>query len=364
MKQIMKLTMYTVGAIAGLILVAVIFVGYMKAPANRKNSAPVPFTVNQGDGMTEVAAKLKDKKLIRSQIAFLLAAIGDTNNIYPGTYQLSQSMEIKTILKVIGTPPPKIRIVKILFKEGWSIGQYADAAAEYPMCSRDEFMKIASDPIAAGIDTHGYDITHLEGFLFPATYEFLENAACEEVVQMLVDQFFKVVGDAYVKKAGELYRNLGGDVGALLKTDSDRDLFKAVTMASVVEKEARVAKERDLVAGVFYKRLKNNWKLECDATFKYLNGEWVPTLNKGSFRARTNPYNTYEITGLPPGPIGNPGKASLLAAVRPVDTEYWYFVTKNNGSHEHFFSANFTQHQRAIYCSNRNMNSSSPTCVP
>jgi UPF0755 protein len=356
--------MYTVGAVAGLLLVAVFFVSYMKAPVNRSGGLTVPFTVNQGDGVQDVAAKLKDKKLIRSQIAFLFAAIGDTNSIYPGTYQLSQSMENETILKVIGTPPPKIRIVKILFKEGWTIGQYADAAAEYPMCSREEFMDIASDPLGSGIDTHGYDITHLEGFLFPATYEFLENATCEEVVQKLVDQFFKIVGDTYVNKAGELYRNLGGDVGALLKTDRDRDLFKAVTMASVVEKEARVAKERDLVAGVFYKRLKNNWKLECDATFKYLNGEWVPTLRKSSFRARSNPYNTYEITGLPPGPIGNPGKASLLAAVRPVETGYWYFVTKNNGSHEHFFSATFGQHQRAIHCSNRNMNSATPNCVP
>ena len=352
------------------IFLAVVFCfRYYRAPVDSHDTARVSFTVNQGDGVQKIADRLKARGLIRSPMMFIYVAFTgpDGNNFYPGTYQLSRAMPPEEIIEIISTKPPAIPIVKVLFKEGWTIGQYADAAAKHPFCGREEFLKIARNPMENDIDTHGHEIHNLEGFLFPATYEFRENVDCEFVVQTLVDQFFKVFTEDALKRAKELYRDLAKGHAKNLQQKIDRDLSKAVTMASLIEKESRVQDERKIVGGVFYKRLEksNQWKLECDATFKYLDGEWVPDLKKSDYRARSNEYNTYEIHGLPPGPIGNPGKESIEAALDPeMDTPFWYFVAKNDGSYEHFFSSSYGQHQRAIRCSNHNQYNAVKNCVP
>ncbi|HEY6402499.1 MAG TPA: endolytic transglycosylase MltG, partial [Blastocatellia bacterium] len=177
--------------------------------------------------------------------------------------------------------------------------------------------------------------TSLEGYLFPDTYDYTANTKRAQLVEAMVRRFREVYTPEIQARAREM--NLSAR--------------QAVTMASLIEKEARVDSERELISSVFHRRLKINMNLGCDPTVIYaaiLAGNYRGKIHRSDLD-RDSPYNTYKRVGLPPGPIASPGKRSLQAAVNPAETDYLYFVvdgTKNDGSHK--FSATSKDHDKAV----------------
>jgi UPF0755 protein len=175
----------------------------------------------------------------------------------------------------------------------------------------------------------------LEGYLFPDTYEYTSGTTRAQLVELMVKRFRKVYSDEMRRRAGEL--------GMTTR--------QVVTLASLVEKEAKVDKERELISQVYHKRLKIGERMACDPTVIYaalIEGKYRGKIYRSDLD-RDSPYNTYKYAGLPPGPIASPGKRSLEATLHPADTDYLYFVvdvTRNDGSHK--FSAASADHERAV----------------
>jgi len=198
------------------------------------------------------------------------------------------------------------------------------------LVSREEFLEAAAKgefdyDFLTGVP-HGEK--RLEGFLFPDTYQFEADATAEEIINVMLKRFGEVYNEEYRRRAQEL----------------GLSTLEVVTMASIVEKEAKLDEERAVIAGVFYNRLKKNWKLESCATVQYLLGEPKAELSYKDLEI-DSPYNTYKYYGLPPGPIASPGKASLEAALYPEEVDYLFFRANPDGSHT--FSRTLAEHNQA-----------------
>jgi UPF0755 protein len=175
---------------------------------------------------------------------------------------------------------------------------------------------------------YGFSGPGLEGYLFPDTYHLSRGMTPRAVIDVMVKRFFAVMGPF-----SEAIRQSG------------MSLEQVVTLASIVEKETGAPEERPLIAGVFLKRLKNNMRLESDPTVIYGIDPFDGNLKKEDLRTHT-PYNTYLIKGLPPGPISSPGLEAIKAVLFPAQTDFLYFVSKNDGTHH--FSKTFSEHRKAV----------------
>jgi len=200
---------------------------------------------------------------------------------------------------------------------------------------KEGFVQKASSPAfitSLGLLHPGKDVTGttLEGYLFPETYHLIRDMDSEEVIQMMVHQFKKVFESDLANGSSQLGM-------------SQREV---VTLASIIEKETPLPDEKRLISAVFYNRLKKKIPLQSDPTVIYGVKNFDGNLTKEHLLKPT-PYNTYLIQGLPPTPICNPGKDSLLAALYPAQVPYLYFVSKNDGSH--YFSSDIEDHQRAVW---------------
>jgi UPF0755 protein len=195
----------------------------------------------------------------------------------------------------------------------------------------------------------GINAPGLEGYLFPDTYVVPWKVSEREILRVLVKRFQEVAESMHpVSPVTDRYGINGW-----------------VTLASIVEKEAGVPSERKLIAGVFYNRLLQNWSLGADPTVRFIHRRLTGPLTVKDLNVNS-PYNTRRFTGLPPGPICNPGKGALLAALNPEDTEMMFFVAKDNGSRQHFFSKNNTEHIRfkSVAAENRRSRSAKTVLEP
>lgn len=206
--------------------------------------------------------------------------------------------------------------------EGQNIFDIAAAVEKLKLFSSSDFLRAARD--ASSIRDLDPAAPTLEGYLFPSTYHLLRRTTPQHVCQMMTAQF------------REVWKQLG----------SPADVHRTVTMASLIEREAQFPPDRPLISSVFQNRLKIGMKLDCDPTTIYaalLDRRYRGTIHQSDL-ASGNPYNTYRHPGLPPGPIANPGRDSLLAAIHPADTQYLYFVLRPDGSGAHNFSKTIAEH--------------------
>jgi UPF0755 protein len=171
----------------------------------------------------------------------------------------------------------------------------------------------------------------LEGYLFPDTYEFPKNVTAEQIIDRMLKRFDNVFTDDMKQRAEAI--NMSTD--------------QIVTLASIIEKEARVPEERPVIAAVYYNRLKKKMLLQADATVQYALGQWKDKVLYEDLKV-DSPYNTYKYQGLPIGPISNPGKASLEAAVSPEKVDYLFYVAKSDGSGAHTFTVTYDQFLKEI----------------
>ena len=282
--------------------------------------------VEDGMSLRNVAVILEEKGIIKNKTFFLLWARlkGYGKRIKYGEYSLSPAMapvKIFDILTrgIIITHP-------VTFPEGFSAEQIGETLAQTIKVDKSAFLSLVHDPVI--LKKYGISGPSIEGYLYPDTYQFRKGQSPESIIDVMVGRFNEVTSSLK-----ERIRKTG------------MTLEDVVTLASIVEKETGRADERPLIAGVFLNRIKDGMRLDSDPTVIYGIKNFNGNLTKNDLITPT-PYNTYVIKGLPPGPISNPGLESISAVLYPVDTDYLYFVSKNDGSH--FFSRTLEEHNRNV----------------
>ncbi len=295
------------------------------------NNNGVFIEVAEGETLKETAKKLADNGIISHGKVFYMYAKGKAVDFKFGGHVFTTSMsygEICQQLSQAGTS----RTVKLLVPEGYELRLIAQACEEAGIVTAEEFMKSAQEDEFEYdflIDKEGVNYK-LEGFLFPATYEFNYGVSAKEVIDTMLKTFDNVYTDQYSARAKEMGM-----------TDYD-----IVTLASVIEREAANVSEHKKVAGVFYNRIKDGMNLQSCATVQYILKERKPVLTIKDTQI-DSPYNTYKYAGLPAGPVASPSKSAIEAALYPESHDYYYFVAKSDGS-GHVFSKTFNEHNKAV----------------
>jgi UPF0755 protein len=284
-------------------------------------------SVPMGAGAGTVARELAKADAIRSAFAFKLAArlTGNSASIKAGDYEVSGSRSVFGVLDLLVSG--KSMMQRFLVREGLSAAQIAALLEKEGLGKAKAFMDEVQDPgEVARLKVPG---PTLEGYLFPDSYFMPRGMSEKAVIEMMVARFHQKVPDSLLAQ------------GAAIRLDPRR----VMTMASLIEKEAKADKERPLVSGVFRSRMKQKKRLESCATVRYaLNKYTGPLYNKDLLVK--SPYNTYQNFDLPPGPIASPGLASINAALHPVETDALYFVVAGDGTH--IFSKTYEEHLKAV----------------
>jgi len=322
-----------VAAVAGLLVVvaagAVLWVEHQLGPAEPSAEAaePVLFEVPSGAALGRVAAELEAADLVRDARAFtwLARLRGESARLHAGEYELSPADSSREILDTLVAG--RVVTWEVVLPEGLRARQVATRLEEAGLADAEAFLELALDPeTAADLGVAG---PTLEGYLFPETYRLPRGLPPRAVAQALVGEFL-AAWEEIAPRAAE--RGLG--------------MRETVTLASIVEKETGAPDERPLIAGVFWNRLRRGMRLESDPTVIYGIPDFDGNLRRVHLEDPDNAYNTYRIPGLPPGPIANPGRASLRAVVDPADTDYLFFVSRNDGTH--VFSRTYREHAGAV----------------
>lgn len=295
-------------------------------PASREGGVRTVY-IQKGLGFRVVAENLEKAGVVRDAESFIYAArlLGAYKKVQAGEYDLDSSMTPLAILDALTTGKVKNHLVTI--PEGYNIQEVAGVLSAEGLVDPGEFTDRATDRYF--VATLGLDGATLEGYLFPDTYSFTRGMSVEEIITKMVEKFKAV----YLIEFEERARAKG------------MSMRTVVTLASIIEKETGASGERDLISAVFHNRLKKRIRLQSDPTVIYAVKDFDGNLTRKHLQAKT-PYNTYVNYGLPPGPIANPGKASLQAAISPARADYLYFVSRNNGTHH--FSSSLKEHNRAV----------------
>jgi UPF0755 protein len=316
----------------GLLLLFFILLIYwlLFVPPSKTASTKVIF-IKKGTHLKKVSEVLKQEGIIKNRhfFVFLTTILGKKTKVKAGEYEFHTQILPLEVLDALVKGQVKPHLVTI--PEGYTLSQIAQLLEDLNLVEKKGFLQKASSP--AFINTLGLSQLAgptLEGYLFPDTYHLFREMDPEEVIQMMVHQFKKVFGQDLANRASEL-------------GISEREV---VILASIIEKETPLPEEKPLISAVFQNRLKKKIPLQSDPTVIYGIKNFSGNLTKEHLLRRT-PYNTYLMVGLPPTPICNPGKESILAAVHPAPVPYLYFVSKNDGSH--YFSSDIEEHNRAVW---------------
>ncbi|MDO3409036.1 endolytic transglycosylase MltG [Saccharibacillus sp. CPCC 101409] len=318
---------------------AFVYISLRPVPASDQ---PVAFKVAEGTGTAEIADGLEQEGLIRSALLYkiYLKLENEGSSFRPGKHEILPGSDYAAITAVLnGGEGMQRKSVKVTIPEGFTIKQIADRLHEAGGWDAKTIRQLARQPekfadvLPGEIPDDPKPTYALEGYLFPDTYEFEPDATEEDVVRRLVQE-----------TSGKL-KSIP-DFDNLLKRRG-LTVHQLLTVASLVEREAVVDSERALIAGVIDNRLNDPMKLQIDATVQYALGEQKERLLYSDLEI-DSPYNTYKYEGLPPGPIASPSLKSIEAALRPEKSDYFFYVTKKDGSGEHLFAETYAQHEQNI----------------
>lgn len=292
----------------------------------------IPFNSSTG----QIAAILQQEGIIKSSLFFRLYAQykGYDQKLQAGCYLLSPEMSLDEILTTLQQGVIFKEGLRFTIPEGFTVEQIADKLENEGLVDKETFLRLCREyPRESSFDflqvVPAQVQYPLEGYLFPDTYEIRQDVTPEEIVDLMLRRFDEVFEETFRQRAEEL----------------GFSLHEIVTIASLVEKEARVANERPLISAVFHNRLKLESMpyLQSCATVQYALGEAKAVLTYQDLEV-DSPYNTYLYPNLPPGPIASPGREALIAALYPAEVDYLYFVYKEDGSGEHYFSSTLEEH--------------------
>lgn len=302
------------------------------------DDTPVRFTINPGDTPRIIAANLAAAELISDAELFVdwVRVNGIDRQLQAGTYFLNRTQNIRQVASAFTDPASTQFQFRIL--EGWRLEEIAaviDASPYFGFTGAD-FLNVAGrgvepDPdfaAAVGLPAGA----SLEGFLYPDTYRLPADVTPTGLRDILTGQFLEAVGPELREQAAS----------------QGISLYDAVTLASIVQREAVRPDEHPRIASVYRNRLDIGMKLDADPTVQYgigySNGDWWPQITQADYVNTVSPYNTYLNTGLPPGPIANPGLSAVRAAINPEDTPYIFFRAACDGSGYHVFAVSYDEH--------------------
>jgi len=288
------------------------------------------FSVEKGQGLFQIGENLEKQGLIKSRFLFDFYVIfkKKQGNLQAGQYLFNPSMTIVEIEKKIVSGD--VYKIKVTIPEGFTLKQIEDRLTLNLNLTRNVLVNIEINELRDEYDflKDAPDSASLEGFLFPDTYYFYPQRNTEEIVKVFLDNFDK-------KLSQELREEI---------EKQDKTIFEIVTMASMIEKEVITLEDKKMVSGILWKRLDSGMPLQVDATITYLTGEKTTKVSLEDLKIDSS-YNTYKYKGLPIGPICNPGLDSVLAAVYPKDSSYWYYLS--TPEKETIFSKTLKEHRIA-----------------
>ncbi len=321
---VLRFCVYTLGCLGILCLIAMFIGGLYFSPVGGASGAVV-FDVQAGSSSRAIAKQLVAARLIRSELAFRLALRyrGASRELKAGSYQLRRDMSLMQILDELQKGHVAL--------ESWTVPEGLTVAAVAELWESAGFGTAEAFLAALTLPSFLEDYGSVEGYLFPNTYKFAKGTPAETVFEMMLEEFNRRWDEA-AEDSDEI------EIGEIKFTRHE-----IVILASIIEKEAATASERPRIASVFHNRLKRNGLLQADPTVVYALGNPERLLTTADLKV-DSPYNTYRHKGLPPGPICNPGIASIRAALHPEKTDYLYFMAIGEGKHH--FSKTFAEHKR------------------
>ncbi len=340
-------------AIGSIMIIFIILRHFHPVDAKAK---PIQLKIILGMSSKTIAQQLARANLVRNPLIFQLAAYfsGASRHLRAGTYQLSASMPLIQIIDHLKTG--RFAMNRFVIPEGLTLAQIEGLWEKEGFGTAEEFHRVASRGEAFAIPNQRLSIHQqtnasplqwrqkysikaetLEGYLFPNTYQISEGTPPRQAIEMMLNEFNRQWTDALREEAASL----------------GLSTHEVITLASIIEKEAKCPDERPVISAVFHNRLRLGWRLDADVTVLYALGNPKRPLTSAELSV-DSPYNTYLYKGLPPGPICNPGMASILAVLRPAPSAYLYFVAIGDG--RHYFSTTLNEHQNMIHQIKRDVN--------
>jgi len=330
MKKFLFLSIIFLTIITFFIFVVVFFIWReIKISNNYSFREEKIFSIEKGQNIFDIAKNLEKEKIIKNRFLFILYTFINNNykKIQAGKYLISSNLNIPQIVEkfVLGDTLK----IKITIPEGFNISQIEE---EFRKSFKGiDFEKFHISDFKKDFDflSNMPDDASLEGFLFPDTYFFDPDSEEREIIGAFLKNFNKKV----VLKINDKIKN------------TKKPLFDIIIMASLIEKEVRTIEDKKIVSGILWKRLKADIPLQVDATITYITGKNTTKISIEETQIDSL-YNTYKYKGLPKGPIANPGIDSIIAAIEPFETNYWYYLSDRDG--KTIFSVNYKQHLEAI----------------
>ena len=319
--------------VPGAVVLVLIVTGVAALAAHRllspvaREAPDALFVVSPGETLADIARSLEREELVRNAraVKWLARFRGFEAQLHAGEYVLSAALAPGEILARIAEG--RVKTYEVVVPEGFTLTQIAKRLGTAGLVDPESFLALTRDPETA--TAIGVEGSTLEGYLFPETYRIPRGLPAEAVARILVAEFF------------EVWREI-----ELLAQEQGLSMRDTVTLASIVEKETGDPQERLLIASVFRNRLERGMRLETDPTVIYGIPDFDGNLRRRDLENADNPYNTYRNLGLPPGPIASPGADALRAVVEPADTDFLYFVSRNDGTHT--FSRSYREHVLAV----------------
>ena len=321
--------MVLIGAALGLVLIAAIYIKIQlflaRAPGSGSTSKVVSF--ERGTSLRTFANRLEKAGIISSARLFTLGARlqGADSRVQAGAYLFTDAMPPAEILRKMVAGEVYER--KFAVPEGYSIYQLAELLDGKDIFPKEDFLRTCTDRRL--LRDLNISARSVEGYLFPSTYNLVNITTPEALVRAMVAKFHTVYDARF----------------STMTAGSGLSRQQIITLASMVEKEAKMPGERPLIASVFLNRLRTGMPLQSDPTAVYGVRAFAGKVTKADIE-RNSAYNTYRIAGLPPGPIGNPSEGAIEAVLQPAHTGYYYFVARKDGSHQ--FSATLAEHNLAV----------------
>jgi len=309
---------------------AVFFWQGIYLPKDKNSQEYLTFTIRRGEGVKTIAQNLEKEKLIKWSWFFVIYNFltCNTPRLQAGTYLLSPSMNIPEIVEKF--IKGEVIKEKITILEGWSIKDIAEYLEEKGILKKEDFEKSIKKDFSNEFEflKEKPKDASLEGYLFPDTYEVKLGESAEEIIRKMLKNFD---------------RKITPDLREEIKKQN-KTIFEILILASLLEKEVKTKEDKELVAGILWKRLENKMPLQVDATITYITGKKTTKISIEETQI-DHPYNTYKYLGLPPGPICNPGLESILAALYPKKSDYWYYLSAPDG--KTIFSKTLQEHNIA-----------------
>src|SRR5215813_8830592 len=313
--------------LVGLLLFLALQAWWVLTPGPAVRYSPRVIEIPAHSGLIDIAKILDEAGVIRSPLGFALLTVarGDMRNLKAGEYLIPKGASTVVVLAMLAGG--QVLQHSVILREGQTVSELAGQLAVEGLAKRDEVVRLARD----GLFLRTLDISgeSLEGYLFPDTYQFVKGMTTEEILARMVARMRERISAEILAAARA--RNIS--------------VHQLLTLASIIEKEAVERSEMPLISAVFWNRLKLDMPLQADPTVQYALGKGRQTLTRTDLQV-DHPFNTYRRTGLPPGPIANPGLAAIQAAANPARVDYLYFVSLDDRRHQ--FSHSLTDHNDAV----------------